>query len=195
VNERQYRYVLLEREGVVSLRNAGNAAKCWERFEFLPRALEALRLLASEDYAGIIISRQSWASKGLGSPGELDAITRRFLLEVALSEGHIAGVYYCRHREEDGCNCYTPAGGLIDRAQADHGFVLENTYFIGEKEFGLEAATAAGCPSIRIQRDAFLQEEPGGTKPTGVASSLYEAVEQVLAMEKVLTSMYAANPA
>jgi D-glycero-D-manno-heptose 1,7-bisphosphate phosphatase len=190
VNERQRRYVLLEREGIVSLRNAGSVAHCWEQFAFVPRALEALRLLAAEDYAAIIISRQTWASKGQGSSKELDAITRRFLLQVALAEGHIAGVYYCRHRKEDECNCFAPAG-LIARACLEHGFVLENTYFIGEKEIALEAAAAAGCHTLRIQRDAFLQPEMGGRKPLGVASNLYEAVEQVLATERVLKSMHA----
>jgi D-glycero-D-manno-heptose 1,7-bisphosphate phosphatase len=192
VDEKRSRYVLLEREGVISLRNAGGDARCRPQFEFLPRALDALRLLAAEDYAGIIVSRQSWACKGLGSSSELDVITRRLLLEVALSDGHIAGVYYCRHKDEDACNCYAPSGGLIARAKAEHGFTLEDTYFVGEKELGLGAAIAAGCPSIRIQRDAFLQAETGGKEAGGVASSLYEAVEQILALGRFRKSMYTA---
>jgi len=192
MDERRHRHILMEKEAVIRLRKASSDARCWEQFEFMPHALDALRLLAAEDYAGIIISRQTWGNAGVGAPGELDAITRRFLLEVALSGGYVTGVYYCRHKEDDGCNCYAPGGGLIGRARAEHGFTLEETYYVGEKEFGLGAAMAAGCPIIRIQRDAFLLSEPGCKDQTRVVSSLYEAVEQILARERMRKSMYAA---
>jgi D-glycero-D-manno-heptose 1,7-bisphosphate phosphatase len=185
MEEEGLRYILLDRDGVVNRRNSNGSANCWDKFEFLPRALEALRLLAANRYAGILISRQTCACDGVQSSKDLDTLTRRFLLEVALSEGHIARVYYCRHRKEDGCNCFEPSVGLIARAKADYGFLLEETYFIGDKEFDLQAAAAAGCPCIRIQRDAFLQIRAPEEGPYKVVSNLYEAAEQILALRDV----------
>lgn len=191
MEEEGLRYILLDRDGVISRRNSNGSAKCWDKFEFLPRALEALRLLAANHYAGIVISRQTCTCDGVQSSKDLDGLTRRFLLEVALSEGHIAQVYYCRHREEDVCNCYEPGAGLIARAKADHRFLPEETYFIGEKEFDLQAAAAAGCPCIRIQRDAFLQTATPDEGHYKVASNLYEVAEQILALRHVREQEYA----
>jgi D-glycero-D-manno-heptose 1,7-bisphosphate phosphatase len=155
-------------------------AQTWESFEFLPRSLEALRLLAAHDYTAIVISRQGCNEEGTQDAKELDALTRRLLLEVAISQGHIAQVYYCRHRNEDDCNCYGQSAGLITRAKADHGFLAEETYFIGETQYALEAASAAGCPCFRIRRGAFLENADPDTEPYKVASSLYEATEQIV---------------
>jgi D-glycero-D-manno-heptose 1,7-bisphosphate phosphatase len=188
------RYVLLDRNGVISRRNSNEHGKCWEKFEFLPRALDALRLLAANHYAAIVISRQGCDCEAPASSSELDAITRRFLLEVALSGGHIAQVYYCRHRKEDGCNCYIPSAGLIARAKADHGFLAEEAYFVSEGELELQAAEEEGCACIRIQRDAFLQTTISRKEPYKVASNLYEAAEQILASSPVREREYAAFP-
>jgi D-glycero-D-manno-heptose 1,7-bisphosphate phosphatase len=192
MEEGQTRYILLDRDGVINRRHANRHAECQETFEFLPRALEALRLLAVHRYAGIVISRQPCGGDGPQTSAELDAITRRFLLEVAISEGHIAQVYYCRHGKEDGCNCYQPNAGLIARAKGDHGFRVQETYFISESVFELEAAAAAGCPCVRIQRDAFLQTRQEDEEPCTVASSLYDAAEQILALGQVHKRTYAA---
>lgn len=191
MDEGQHRYFLLDRDGVINRRNANGNTKCWDKFEFLARALEALRLLAANGYAGIVISRQASECEGKSPSGELDSITRRSLLEVALSGGHIAQVYYCRHGREESCDCYSPNAGLIARAQEDHGLLLKETYFVSERERDLQAAAESGCPCIRIQRDAFLQTERTGEGPYMVASSLYEAAHQILARRQVREREYA----
>jgi D-glycero-D-manno-heptose 1,7-bisphosphate phosphatase len=190
----QRRYFLLDRDGVINRRNSIGHVKSWDQFEFLPRALDALRLLAVNHYAGIVISRQARTSDGLSSSTEIDTITRRFLLEIALSGGHIAQVYYCRHREENGCDCYNSNTGLIAKASADHGFLPEEAHFVSERELDLQAAQEAGCPCIRIQRDAFLQTPISCTEQDHykVASNLYEAAEQILASSQVREGEYAA---
>ncbi|MGC1491700.1 MAG: HAD-IIIA family hydrolase [Candidatus Acidiferrum sp.] len=192
MNDRRRRFILLDRDGVINRRHANGVAKGWETFEFLPRSLEALRLLAANDYTGIVISRQSCETDGVRTASELDAITRRFLLEVALSQGHIAEVYYCRHRQADGCNCYKPSVGLIARAKSDYGFRLEETHFISESDSDLALAAAAGCSTIRIQRDAFLWPGPHAEAFPMVASNLYEAAEQIVARAQVQQHLYAA---
>jgi D-glycero-D-manno-heptose 1,7-bisphosphate phosphatase len=188
--EQPLRYFLLDRDGVVSRRSCRGHAECWDKFEFLPRALEALRLLAEHHYAGIIISHQPRKCEAAASENELDTITRRLLLEVALSGGHIVRAYYCRHRIEDACDCYYPDTGLIARAKAEYGFPLEKSYFVSAGELDLQAASEAGCPCIRIQRDAFLQERGSQEEPYRVASNLYEAAEQILASTPAFEQVY-----
>ena len=192
MHEQPLHYFLLDRDGVINRRSAAHGhPECWDKFEFLPRALEALRLLAEHHYAGIIISRQPRKCESAASANELDTITRRLLLEVALAGGHIAQVYYCRHRSEDACDCYNPNAGLIARAKDEYRFPLEESYFVSEGELDLHAASDAGCPCIRIQRDAFLQERGSNEEPYKVASNLYEAAEQILASRLAFEQVYA----
>lgn len=189
------RYFLLDRDGVINRRSAHGHPECWDNFEFLPRALKALRLLAEHRYAGIIISHQPRECEAAASANELDATTRRLLLEVALAGGHIAHVYYCRHRIEDACDCYCPNIGLIARAKAEYGFLLEESYFVSEGELDLRAASDAGYPCIRIQRDAFLQERGYQEEPYKVVSNLYEAAEQILASNSLTEQVFSSAQA
>jgi histidinol-phosphate phosphatase family protein len=184
-HKRQQRYVLLDRDGVINRRVNGGYVTSWDHFEFLPRALEALRLLTENGYAIIVISNQACVGKGLLSSAELDVITRRFLLEVALSGGHIVEVYYCRHRADDRCNCRKPQPGLLVRARIEHRYLPEETYFIGDSPDDMAAAEAAGCPSILIQREAFLESEEHHNEMSMIASNLYDAAEMVIAMQSI----------
>jgi len=191
MDEHPLRYFLLDRDGVINRRSSYGHSESWDKFEFLPRALEALRVLAEYHYAGIVISHQPRKCEAVASTNVLDTITRRLLLDVALAGGHIAHVYYCRHRIEDVCDCYNVNTGLIARAKAEYGFPLEESYFVSEGELDLQAASDAGCPCIRIQRDAFLQERGSKEEPYKVASNLYEAAEQILASTPACGHVYA----
>jgi D-glycero-D-manno-heptose 1,7-bisphosphate phosphatase len=184
LHKRQQRYILLDRDGVINRRIAGGHVRSWEQFEFLPRALQALRLLTENGYAGLVISNQACVGKGLLPSSELAAITRRFLLEVALSGGNIAEVYYCKHRVEDQCNCRKPQPGLLIRARVEYRYLPEETYFVGDSQSDMAAADAAGCPSILIQRDAFLGSDARCTSSL-VASNLYDAAEMIVAMQSI----------
>jgi len=180
------RYVLLDRDGVVNRRMPGGYVTRWSQFEFLPRALEALRLLADNGYTTIIVSNQACVGEGLLTSNDLDAITQRFLLEVALSGGNITQVYYCRHRAEDECGCRKPRAGLLRRAQLEHGFAPATTFFVGDYPGDCRAADVVGCPMILIRRTSFLEERCAHDEPPSVACNLYEAVELILAAQDVM---------
>src|SRR5262245_54601904 len=97
------RYVLLDRDGVINRRVPSGYVTAWDHFQFLPGALDGLRLFAEHRYTALIISNQPCVGLGLLSANDLESITRRFLLEVALAGGNVGQVYYCKHREEDRC--------------------------------------------------------------------------------------------
>jgi histidinol-phosphate phosphatase family protein len=183
--QKPHRYLLLDRDGVINRRISGGYVTSWDQFEFLPRALEALRLLNENGYNSLVISNQAGVGKGLLSHAELEIITRRFLLEVALSGGNISDVYYCRHREEDRCTCRKPQPGLLLRARAEHHFLPEETYFIGDSPTDIAAAEAAGCPSILIQRGTFLDAHSHREHAPLIASNLFDAAEMVIATQSM----------
>jgi len=183
INITKKRYVLLDRDGIINRRMPGGYVTSWNQFEFLPRALEALCLLADNGYTALVISNQACVGEGLLSSENLDVITHRFLVEVALSGGNIAQVYYCRHSPQDRCGCRKPRPGLLRRAHAEHGFTPETTYFVGDSPGDLRAADEAGCPMILIRRTAFLEVRCAHEEPPAIACNLYEAAEFILAAQ------------
>ena len=178
------RYVLLDRDGVINRRMPGGYVILWNQFEFLPRVLEGLRLLADHGYTAIILSNQACVGEGLLSSKDLDVITHRFMLEVALSGGDITQVYYCRHRPQDQCGCRRPRPGLLRRAQLEHRFAPETTYFVGDCLEDWRAADDAGCPMILIRRTSFLEVRCVHEESPVVACNLYEAAELILAAQR-----------
>jgi D-glycero-D-manno-heptose 1,7-bisphosphate phosphatase len=179
------RYVLLDRDGVINQRMPGGYVTSWNQFQFLPRVLEGLRLLADRGYTAIILSSQACVGEGLLSSKDLDVITHRFMLEVALSGGNIAQVYYCRHSPQDECGCRKPRAGLFRRAQLEHRFSPETTYFVGDCPGDWRAADDAGCPMILIRRTSFLEVRCVHEESPIVACNLYEAAELILASQYI----------
>jgi len=194
-NNLQRRHVLLDRDGVINRRVPSGYVTSWDQFHFLPRVLDGLRFLAEHGYIALVISNQACVGKGLLSSNDLETITRRFLLEVALTGGNIGHVYYCKHKEEDRCGCRKPLPGLLLRARVEHHFEPEETFFIGDSKSDMAAAEAAGCPSVLIRRDAFLERHiPGASRPI-ITSNLYEAAELVVALQRASSTNLALTSA
>jgi D-glycero-D-manno-heptose 1,7-bisphosphate phosphatase len=176
------RFVLLDRDGVINRRIVNGYVTSWDQFVFLPRALDALRLLAQNDYRAIVVSSQACVGKGLLTPSELEEITRRFVNEVEKNGGRIHGVYYCPHRPEDGCGCRKPKPGLLLRAQSEHRFAFEDTFLIGDSECDVLAAYAVGCSAIMISDGIPDEFEKFPYPPQGVFPSLYLAAQSILGL-------------
>jgi D-glycero-D-manno-heptose 1,7-bisphosphate phosphatase len=182
------RFVLLDRDGVINRRVMGGYVTSWGQFEFLPGALEGLRLLAEHGYAALVISNQACVGKKLLTVSDLEMITHRFMMEAALAGGNIAQVYYCVHLAEERCSCRKPEPGLIHRAQLDYGFTPRDTFFIGDSPGDIAAAANAGCESIFLRRQAFLERREADERSLPVASNLYEAAEIVLERQRKVTA-------
>jgi D-glycero-D-manno-heptose 1,7-bisphosphate phosphatase len=180
---RARRFVLIGRDGVLRRRlPLGCESLSWDRMEFLPRALDGLRLLAEHGFSVLLLSHQE-SARGVPLPsGEMKRWTERFLLEVALAGGRIEKVYDCPHVPITPCDCRPPGTGLLRKALADFGLCAAYTSLISESARELTAASKVGCPWIRIQRDAFLSH-PISSQET-VVSNLHEAAEHLVNHER-----------
>jgi histidinol-phosphate phosphatase family protein len=147
--------VLLDRDGVINRRIVKGYVKRWKDFAFLPGVLSALRMLRENGYQVLVVSNQSCVGRGLLSWEELQAITRRMQLEVALAGGAIEKVYYCHHAPGDDCSCRKPRPGLL-------------------------LAARAGCRSVLVQRGAFLQHGALVGTMKNVVSDLQEAASLIV---------------
>ena len=178
-----HRCVLVDRDGVINRRIVNGYVTQWKDFAFLPGALAALRLLKENAYTVLVVSNQSCVGRGLVSWQELEAITRRMRLEVALAGGAIDKVYYCPHAPGDNCGCRKPQPGLLVKAMKEHHVWPAQVYMVGDSESDMEAAARAGCRSLLVQRGAFLQAGVVGGACKSSVSDLREAANLIVSRD------------
>jgi histidinol-phosphate phosphatase family protein len=149
--------MILDRDGVLNKRPPrAQYVRSWEEFEWLPGALDALRLLAEAGYRVVVVSNQAGVARGAMTEADLGRIHERMRHEATQAGGRIDAIYYCPHDWDDGCECRKPRPGLLFQAQRDMSLDLTRTPFIGDDERDGEAAELAGCPSARVSSGTSL---------------------------------------
>ncbi len=149
--------IMLDRDGVINKKPPkGEYVKSWREFEFLPGAINALKLLMKKGYEIFIISNQAGIGRGVMTERDLKEIHEKFL-EVCKKEGiNIRGIYYCPHDWIDACFCRKPKPGMLFKAAADHNFDLTKAIFVGDDERDEQAGQGANCKTILLQQGQNL---------------------------------------
>ncbi|MDY6836494.1 MAG: D-glycero-beta-D-manno-heptose 1,7-bisphosphate 7-phosphatase [Thermodesulfobacteriota bacterium] len=176
--------VFLDRDGVIN-RDRTDYVKSWSDFEFLPRSLNALRLLSLHGYRVIVITNQSVINRNMVTKAGLEKIHDKMRAAVAAYGGHIEAVYYCPHVPEDGCHCRKPEPGLIFQAQADYGCDLAATCVVGDSLKDIQCARRARCGKALLVRTGHGAQterlcQKGEVTPDYVADDLMAAAEWLL---------------
>jgi histidinol-phosphate phosphatase family protein len=149
--------IFLDRDGVINKKMPmGDYVRNWDEFEFLPGAIEAMRVLTENGYEIYVISNQAGIGRGLMTEGDLFEIHKSMEAELAKRGAKIAAIYYCPHGWNDGCLCRKPKPGMLFRAAIDHQIDLPNTIFVGDDERDGEAGRAAGCRTILLKENDSL---------------------------------------
>lgn len=144
--------VFLDRDGVINRKAPeGSYVTSWAEFEFLPGALDGLRLLAEHDLRVIVVSNQRGVGRGRIRPVDLADIHERMRAEAERAGGRIDAVYFCPHLEA-GCACRKPAPGmLLDAARDFPGLRLELSALVGDRAHDMEAAAAVGAMRVLVR--------------------------------------------
>lgn len=149
--------VFLDRDGVIN-RYPGNRdyVKSWKEFCFLPRSLEAIRLLKEHNYKLFVISNQSGIGKGIYSLEALNTITANMFKKIREFGADIDGIYYCIHKPEDNCDCRKPRLGLPLRVLASLDAQPYPCIFIGDSFTDIQTALNL---SYYLKEDKILFRE------------------------------------
>ncbi|MBU6500564.1 MAG: HAD-IIIA family hydrolase [Patescibacteria group bacterium] len=143
---RSRKIIFLDRDGVINKKMPPrDYVKRWEEFEFLPGAIEALRMLTESGYEIYIISNQAGVARGLMTEGDLFQIHKNMEIKLTEKGAKISAIYYCPHGWSEGCDCRKPKPGMFYRAAIDHQIDLPRTIFVGDDQRDVEAGNAAGC--------------------------------------------------
>jgi histidinol-phosphate phosphatase family protein len=131
----------------------------------------------------IVITNQSGIPRGLLSESTLLHIHSKLKREMEAAGARVAGIYYCPHLPDAGCDCRKPSPGLLHAAARDHGIDLRASYLVGDKPDDIGCGAAAGCKTVLVltgQTPAYAPERFSVT-PNRVCRDLEAGARWILA--------------
>lgn len=176
--------VFLDRDGVIN-RDSPDYIKSWAEFEFLPRSIEAIRLLTLNGFTTIVITNQSAINRKLISREDIEYIHSMMRNAIKSRGGEIKDIFLCPHLPEDRCNCRKPQPGLIYEAQKAYRIDLATSTMVGDSAKDIECAKNAGCRHavlVKTGNGANAEKTLTDNKilPDHVAQDLYKAVSWII---------------
>jgi len=179
--------IFLDRDGVINRDPGfGDYIKSWAEFEFLPGAVDAIKLLNKNGYEIFVISNQAGVDRGLFSEEALNEITANMLKEIEAQGGKIRWVSYCTHATDAGCDCRKPNTGQIKKATKGLDIDFKKAYFIGDSRLDVGAGKNMGCKTILLLtgKETVEDSKTWEHKSDFIMNNLMEAVKWVLKEER-----------
>jgi len=180
--------IVLDRDGVINA-DSDDYIKSAAEWRALPGSLNAIARLCASGYRVAVVSNQSGIARGLFDRAALAAIDAKMLAAVEGAGGRLAGVYYCTHSPNDGCDCRKPRPGLMRAVTEELNIAaFDDVPVIGDKLADLGLAEAIGARRIlvrtgkgRATEDALTPSERHGLE---VYDDLAAAVDALLEEER-----------
>ena len=173
--------VVLDRDGVIN-EDSGEFIKSVAEWCPIRGSLEAIAALHRAGFRVTVVTNQSGVGRGLLTEQTLGAIHERMAAAVRDAGGELAGVYYCPHRPDEGCECRKPKTALLRRLERDVGCRLAGVPFIGDRLSDIEAADAVAARAVLVRTGTgAATERLLGERRLEVFNDLAAATRRLLA--------------
>ena len=173
--------IFLDRDGTIN-KYVGFLRRV-EEFELIDGVAEAIRKVNDSGYLAIVVTNQPVIARGELTFEHLDRIHQK--METLLGEegAYLDAIYYCPHHPHKGykgeipklkieCECRKPKPGMLLKAAQDFNIDLAQSWIIGDTESDVLAGKSAGCRTILIGTEDYLQDLK--------ADSLLSAISKIL---------------
>ena len=135
-----------------------------KQIEFLPGAIEALKLVQSVGIKTFIFTNQGGIGRGFFSFAELDLFHKRLLEMFQENSITIHDIAYCPHHPlaiskelKTPCGCRKPEPGMLLSLSKKWNLDLPNCIVVGDRESDVKSGKAAGCKSYLIGKVGILE--------------------------------------
>jgi histidinol-phosphate phosphatase family protein len=151
------RVVFLDRDGVINVKpSKADYVKKWEEFKFIPEAKMAIKKLTDSGYKIFVITNQPGIARRKMTLTDLQDVHKKMISEIKRTGGKIAGIYYCPHGWDEGCDCRKPEAGMLFRASRENLIDLTQTFFIGDDERDFLAGEKALTKTVLVKNGRAL---------------------------------------
>ena len=143
------RAIFFDRDGVIN-KERKDYVKTVAELEIFSNIVEPIKRFRNAGFLIIVITNQSAINRGLTTDEEINQIHATIQNFLRKNGTMIDIFYYSSHRPDENCICRKPKPGLFLIAAAQMNIDLTSSWMIGDKDSDLQAATVAGCKSIKI---------------------------------------------
>ena len=113
--------------------------------------IEGLKYLQEQGYKLIIISNQSWISKGRHTEEQTENIFKSLIKQLELYNIHIEAYFYCPHLRTMQCECKKPNNKLILDALKKYKGDSKKSLIIGDMDRDILAGKKSGIKTVLVQ--------------------------------------------
>jgi D-glycero-D-manno-heptose 1,7-bisphosphate phosphatase len=142
--------VMIDRDGVIN-EDSGEFIKSVAEWRPIKGSLEAIAALTRAGWRVTVVTNQSGIGRGLYDEQTLGAIHDHMRERVRAAGGELAGVYYCPHLPEDGCECRKPRPGMFRALERELGVSVVGAPYVGDRLSDVEAAEAVGAQPMLVR--------------------------------------------
>ena len=178
--------IFLDRDGTINVDR--RYVHRIEDFDFLPGAVEGLRILQDAGYALIVITNQSGIARGYYTEEDFLRLNAYMAETLAKRGVVIADTLYCPHlpdakiiRYRKDCGCRKPKPGLYYEAAKKWDIDFSQSWAVGDRARDCAICAETDCKGILI-RPRISTEPPDSMPPppgTRYAESLLEAALEI----------------
>ena len=182
--------VFIDRDGTIS--EEVGYVNHLSRYRVYPWTAEAIRNLNEAGLKVIVVTNQAGVARGYFKEELVKQVHEKLEAEMAHAGARFDAIYYCPHHPSVGevpyrqaCNCRKPKTGMLERAAAEFGIEVSQSFVIGDRYGDIELAHNAGARSIFVLSGYGLgeyeyQRHNWKQQPDWVARDLLEASRVVL---------------
>jgi D-glycero-D-manno-heptose 1,7-bisphosphate phosphatase len=152
------RLVMIDRDGVIN-EDSAEFIKSVPEWRPIAGSLEAIAALHRAGWRVAVVTNQSGVARGLYDEATLKEIHTHMCEQVRNAGGEIAGVYYCPHLPDAGCECRKPKPGMFRALERELGISVRGQPYIGDRLSDVQAAVAVGARPILVRTGAGAATE------------------------------------
>jgi D-glycero-D-manno-heptose 1,7-bisphosphate phosphatase len=172
--------VMIDRDGVIN-EDSTEFVKSVAEWRPIEGSLEAIAALHRAGWLVTVVTNQSGVGRGLYDEAALADIHAHMRARVRAAGGELAGIYYCPHRPEDGCECRKPRPGLFRALERELGVSVTGAPYVGDRLSDIEAAELVGAQPILVRTGTGAATEALlGTRRVPVFDDLAAAAHGLL---------------
>ena len=148
--------IFLDRDGVINMER-GTYTYLPEHFEYTPDFWKNCKQLQDWGYEFIVITNQGGIAKKLYGKPAVIALNNKIKSDAELHGVRILAAYYCPHHSEiESCFCRKPDSLMLEKACAKYNVDKSRSYFIGDNQRDIDAATKTDIKGLLIPKNVSL---------------------------------------
>src|SRR5437870_9964930 len=174
--------VFLDRDGVIN-RGRPGYVRTPDQFQFLPGAMDGMRLLQDRGWHLVIVTNQDAAGWKLLPEPQLAKVHDRMLAALDKEGVHVAEIYYCPDNVLSDCACRKPRPGMLLAAARDLRVRPRGAWMVGDKPSDVETGRAFGCRTAWVGPKSWRKRFAAEVRPLSpdvVADGLLEAARAIV---------------